>query len=500
VLQGRLVAGRAQSPTKFFMPLSTSAAATADRLFAACGFVLLTLLAWAILRHQDLIDDAYITARYADNLAHGYGWAWNPGAAPTDGTTAPLWTLLLAGVSLSLLPFVPATLALDAVFYGLLGLCGYLLVGKLAGRVAAAIFLAITAAFAVLLPSCAGMETPLYGALLMASFLAWHCDRRRAAFALAGLLPLVRGDGLLVWGILCVAMLLERRARELWPAALAALLPLACWELFSLWQFHSLLPTSFLAKHAQSAIISGKITWRSFLRPGWPAQAAVWLLLSAALGTLAGLRALATRMLTLWLILYVTFYVGVANVPNQPWYVVPVWWVLPVLIAVALGQARRIDGKLAPRRLILPALCATFAVLGLRPAPAVAQAALAYHASPPNLFYQAAGYLNTHPRGLVAAAEIGALGYYSGDPIVDVLGLVSPEVVPHLRMRDYSWVITAERPRYVLLWASISPVTSPCWGDLTCIVWHTPYFRRHYRVVRWWGPHTNGSYTLLAYH
>jgi arabinofuranosyltransferase len=234
VLQGRLVAGRAQSPTKFFMPLSTSAAATADRLFAACGFVLLTLLAWAILRHQDLIDDAYITARYADNLAHGYGWAWNPGAAPTDGTTAPLWTLLLAGISRSSLPFVSATLALDAIFYGLLGLCGYLLVGKLAGRVAAAIFLAITAAFAILLPSCAGMETPLYGTLLMASFLAWHCDRRRAAFALAGLLPLVRGDGLLVWGVLCGAMLLERRVREFWPAALAALLPLACWELFSL--------------------------------------------------------------------------------------------------------------------------------------------------------------------------------------------------------------------------------------------------------------------------
>jgi len=500
VLQSRLVAGGVQRPARLSITLGTRSSTMADLLFAGCGFVLLTLLAWAILRHQDLIDDAYITARYAGNLAHGYGWAWNPGAAPTDGTTAPLWTLLLAGVSLSSLPFVPATLALNAVCYGILGLCGYLLVGRLAGRVAAIVFLVITAAFAVLLPSCAGMETPLYGALLMASFLAWHCDRWRAAFALAGLLPLVRGDGLLVWGVLFVAMLLERRARELWPVALAALLPLAGWELFSLWQFHNLLPTSFLAKHAQAANISGKITWRAFLRPGWPTQGAVWLLLSAMLGTLAGIRMSTTRILALWLVLYVAFYVAIANVPNQPWYVVPVWWVLPVLIAVALGQVRRIDGKIAPRRLILPALCATFVVLGLRPAPEVARAAFTYHAPPPNLFYQAAGYLNAHPRGLVAAAEIGALGYYSGDPIVDVLGLVSPEVVPHLRTHDYGWVIAAERPRYVLLWASVSPVSSPCGGDLTCIIWHTPYFRRHYRVVRWWGPHANGSYTLLAWH
>jgi len=481
------------------MPLSTSASAITNRLFAACGFVLLALLAWAMVRRQDLIDDAYITARYADNLAHGYGWVWNPGAAPTDGTTAPLWTLLLAGISRSSLPFVPATLALNAVCYGVMGVCGCLLAGKMAGRAGAALCLAIMAAFAVFLPSCAGMETPLYGAMLAGSFLAWRCDRRRTAFALAALLPLVRGDGILVWGVLCAATLLGRR-RELWPAALAALLPLAGWELFSLWQFHSLLPTSFLAKHAQAATISGKIDWRSFLRPGWPMEAGIWLLAGGVAGMVASARTPIGRMLALWTVLYVAFYITVANVPASPWYIVPAWWVLPILIGGAAGRWRRPGKTRSPRRLILPALCVTTIVLGLRPAPEVVSAAFAYQAPPPNLFYQAADYLNAHPRGLVAAAEIGALGYYSHDPVVDILGLVSPEVVPHLRTRDYGWVIAAERPRYVLLWASISPVTSPCGGDLTCIVWHTPYFRRHYRVVRWWGPHVNGSYTLLAYH
>ncbi len=40
------------------------------------------------------VDDAYITARYARNLAQGLGYAFNPGF-PSDGVTGPLWLLPL---------------------------------------------------------------------------------------------------------------------------------------------------------------------------------------------------------------------------------------------------------------------------------------------------------------------------------------------------------------------------------------------------------------------
>jgi len=43
------------------------------------------------------IDDAYITFRYARNLAEGLGFAYNPGERVL-GTTTPLWTLLLASL------------------------------------------------------------------------------------------------------------------------------------------------------------------------------------------------------------------------------------------------------------------------------------------------------------------------------------------------------------------------------------------------------------------
>ncbi|PYM81500.1 MAG: hypothetical protein DME13_20130, partial [Candidatus Rokuibacteriota bacterium] len=41
------------------------------------------------------LDDSWIHLHFARNLAEGTGFAYNPGV-PVAGSTAPLWTLLLA--------------------------------------------------------------------------------------------------------------------------------------------------------------------------------------------------------------------------------------------------------------------------------------------------------------------------------------------------------------------------------------------------------------------
>lgn len=43
-----------------------------------------------------LFDDAMISMTYARNLASGHGLVWNPGDAPVEGFTNPLWTLMMA--------------------------------------------------------------------------------------------------------------------------------------------------------------------------------------------------------------------------------------------------------------------------------------------------------------------------------------------------------------------------------------------------------------------
>jgi len=45
------------------------------------------------------LDDAWIHFQFARNVASGHGFAFNPDV-PMAGSTAPLWTLLLAGGAL----------------------------------------------------------------------------------------------------------------------------------------------------------------------------------------------------------------------------------------------------------------------------------------------------------------------------------------------------------------------------------------------------------------
>ena len=40
---------------------------------------------------------------------------------------------------------------------------------------------------------------------------------------------------------------------------------------------------------------------------------------------------------------------------------------------------------------------------------------------------------NTPPDALIAAHDIGAIGYFTGRPILDLAGLISPEVIPFIR-------------------------------------------------------------------
>src|SRR5437868_10600931 len=60
---------------------------------AACGLWL--VVAGRLLGDWQM-DDAYISYRYAWNLAHGSGLIYNPGEVPVEGYTNFLWTLLAA--------------------------------------------------------------------------------------------------------------------------------------------------------------------------------------------------------------------------------------------------------------------------------------------------------------------------------------------------------------------------------------------------------------------
>src|SRR5919108_3540092 len=67
------------------------------------------------------LDDSWIHLRFAENLATGHGFAINPGV-PVAGSTAPLWTLLLAAAITLGLPGLVAAKTLGVAAYAATGL------------------------------------------------------------------------------------------------------------------------------------------------------------------------------------------------------------------------------------------------------------------------------------------------------------------------------------------------------------------------------------------
>src|SRR5690606_8741405 len=64
-------------------------------LFLAAAAGLLGLLWLRFYQPPNTVDDAYITFRYARNIATGVGFVYNPGERVL-GTTTPAYALLLA--------------------------------------------------------------------------------------------------------------------------------------------------------------------------------------------------------------------------------------------------------------------------------------------------------------------------------------------------------------------------------------------------------------------
>jgi len=216
------------------------------------------------------IDDSYITFRYARNLVSGNGFVFNPGEY-VQGTTTPLYTLLMAGLSLPMggaaapipvMALVVNALA-DAATCLLLWLIGRRLGAEWAGLAAALVWsiAPYSVTFAI-----GGLETSLYVFLLTAMVAAYLWKKRTLTTLCAALALLTRPDAILLVGPLA----LDRLWRALrtpagapgagrsggggekleWGEVLAFLLPCLAWGAFATAYFGSPIPHSVTAKLA----------------------------------------------------------------------------------------------------------------------------------------------------------------------------------------------------------------------------------------------------------
>lgn len=441
-------------------------AAAQRRFMLAAAALLLAFVALAAWIWPATLDDAFISYRYAGNWVRGLGLVFNSGER-VEGYSNPLWILLLA-------PGMAAGLDPEPLSK-LLGLaCGALTIlltmhlarrhFRLSRRISLLAGAWLATSVGMLYYAISGLETPLYTLLLlvMAKMLLEH--RFGAAAMLSAAMLITRPEGMLT--ILPLALCAWAARRQVqgwwrWP-----LLPLAGLLLVTAWRwlyYQALVPNTFNAKiktqwdilqyalwHTQTFI---NYAWRSF---AWndlvPFFALFYLLFMRRRRDLAPLSLLGILLFFIWFSGSDWMSFGRFYVPT-----------LPLLALFAAAAMQQISAALAGRgfhrkRLVLwLALPIVVNLTAFYYAAEELQSGQSINPAMHSRPHRAVGEWlrqNTQPGEKLAVNEIGAIGYYSGLTIIDVIGLTDKRIPPYWKRGDWEGLagyVLAQRPRYIAL-------------------------------------------------
>lgn len=435
---------------------------------SALIIVVLTAAFWEYTQ-----DDVFITYTYSRNIAEGRGFVFNPGER-VQGTTTPLYTLLMAGVYLMTPDLLHAGNLLSAIF--LLLACG-LAVGlvreelSVYGRLAVAATLAASPIMYVSF----GMETLFYCALLMLAFWLWKQGHRRAAMIAAAALTWARADGAVLGGSLWLAAAweawqagksnprLSRLGRLPWELAMIYVMGIAPWFGFAWAYFGTPLPNTLSAKQeilqGVKFWVDGLGWWQTFYGNNPLSLLAIPLIM---LGVWRAMLRPTLRPLALWSMFFAAGYT-ILNV-TAFWYYAPL---VAVLIVLAALGGKWVAGLLLRRHLNRTAVIGgSMALVAVSTVLAVA-AAWPYGPPPPRVgTYRLVGQWidrNSAPDSTILVGDLGIMGYYAQRRTLDTPGLVVPKL-PH--WQD-GYTIAKYRPDYIVATQYYA------WVDLVSQEWFT---------------------------
>lgn len=394
------------------------------------------------------LDDSWIHLTYARNLAVHGQWAFQLGH-PSAGSTAPLWAFLLAlGFWLGLAPYLWTYLLGGLTLFGLA-----VLMEKTARRLISTynprqpwVGLFFVFEWHFLWASMSGMETLLHALLVTSVLAALMTGSRRylTLGLLTGLSVWVRPDGLtLLAPVALTIFLIEKSSAEKGRALVLYFIGFGSlfvpYLLFNLWLSGTPMPNTFYAKQTEYA------AWQARPILDRLAVLLVQLLTGPGVilfpGVIAAVvlsvrrRAWTTIAAMLWCGGYLLLYILRLPAYQHGRYLMPA---MPIFFLFGLLAFLEFQRSTLLRRfqwmtrtiwqisLILVTLL--FFVLGAR----------SYGEDvgliESEMVVTAKWVSQNIPAGAVVAAhDIGALGYFDNHELIDLAGLVSPEVIPFMR-------------------------------------------------------------------
>jgi arabinofuranosyltransferase len=484
-----------------------------DKPFPSIAIILLALLGTtgyvAYGYSQGLLgfplDDAWIHQTYARNLAETGQLAYLPGQ-PSAGSTSPAWSFLLSvaylvGLDYRLWAYLLGGFSLAATAWLAYRLSLRFSPSRSRAALLAGLFCAVE--WHLVWAAASGMETVLFAALSLA-MLEYFFSRIAARQSpqdpaslqkeqaivsavgiglLGGVLTLTRPEGLALTGLVILALVLFPRAsgrsevkgRLLETAiSLVALgVLLAPYLAFNLRTSGSIFPNTFYAKQIE---YQSQIEWSLPVRFWWVLRPT---LVGGQVLLIPGFLYVAYRLVRrqdwtallplVWWLAYISAYALRLPVSYQHGrYVIPT---IPLLIIYGTWGTALLLQPRSPHlwlRVLSRAVPLAIALLTLF---FWARGAQAYRDDVGVIegeMVATARWLNEHtaPGDLLAVHDIGAVGYLTDRPLLDLAGLITPEVIPFMadpeRLADW---IGWKGADYAVFFADFSPTYAELSSD-----------------------------------
>jgi hypothetical protein len=451
---------------------------------AAVFLVLITAgIVWLYFSAFDN-DDAYITYRYARNMAKGKGLVYNDGERVL-GTTTPLFAILIGSVSFLYNNPVFWGKLLSSLFLGIIGFESIYILSRIRHPIQTSdiwfVFLApIVLLDPLLLSGGFGSETFLHLSLIVGGFCFLRSRREILPGILLGLSVLSRGDGIIAAAVFVGIRILYNH-RIPWRTVISIAVIIGLWTGFALHYYGSPIPGTMDVKQLQAGV------WHTRFLDGiryygdrYFSQAPTILIL-VPLAVMGGIALIRRRdwllgTVAVWGTAYLISY-ALLDVPY-----VYIWYyslVSPVLVLLAIYGIRcgwgfsDMPGWWKP----IAVLSVGIVVYSFIRCDVHFLRWLPYPRHP---VYREAGewIRNTTPDSVsVAAFEVGAIGYYSERRIVDLWGLVTKDVARKtLREGEATWAMRRYHPDILIF-------QTDRWGNELAIE-RAPWFERAYEFDR----------------
>lgn len=396
------------------------------------------------------LDDSWIHQTYARNFALDGVWAFHR-QEPSSGSTAPAWTLILSlGYLLGIQPEVWSYALGTMLLVLTAGLASAWFLKRGVDRSLWGVALAVLliAEWHLVWAALSGMET-IASAAVVVLVLSLVEDERVSAWTVGTLIGLgiwIRPDVVsLFLPVLWVIYFrrtegIRSKVGEIVRAVAATLLVMIPYFLLNYSQSGSIWPSTYYAKQAEYALLRDT--------PILPRLAGLIRAPLVGLGAVmvpgflfAAVRDLRERQWwrlapLVWAAAFVVLYALRLPVTYQHGrYLMPV---IPVLSILGMeGMQALVSSWLDSRwgwvvarswQITAGIVTAVFLFLG-------SQAYARDVAIIQTEMVAAARWISSHtePKALIAAHDIGALGYYGDRRILDLAGLIDPEVIPILR-------------------------------------------------------------------